>query len=196
MSMSGVMGSLGSHERFGEMQCAFFRESDGAAGIALDVVVIHRLAEQLPRRGLFAGLREMLTDVWGLVKSQPSRPTPLADAEPGWGNASGIGGPFEVRFNAERRLVRAARREIALPSRGTMVVLIDMRDASDEHPDVSTAVVDIPMRPRETTSRSGRSSWRERAEMTETLRSWNAAIDNDPAVRAFRARMNSGASGT
>jgi len=46
----------------------------------------------------------------------------------GWDSASGRGGPHEVRFSRERRVVRVGGQEYPLPEAGaTLVVLVDER---------------------------------------------------------------------
>jgi len=194
--MSGGTTSVTPRRAGEEQQTTFFHESHNSNGIVLDVVVIHRATVPPPRESGLRALVRMLRFIWECVNHGPASEPWQDEAEPGWENASGVGGPFKVRFNADRRLVRAAGREFALPRTGALVVLIDRHDVSDEGAEVTTTVLFLAPRQHALFSASGNSRSERRAHrrhMEDTLAAWKQALDNDLVVRAFRARRGMGA---
>ena len=189
--MSGGSNSGLPTEPGGEMQSTFFHESNDSNGVVLDLVVIHRVAVPPPRHGILRSLFSMLRLVCDTVTGNWESATSYPDPHGEWGSCSGCGGRFEVRFNAKRRRVRAAGREIPLPDAGTLVVLVDMVEVADARTEVVTTVVDTRAGPHDMFAR-GNGTRRERAarrrRVDETLAAWRQAVDSDPVVRAFRAR--------
>lgn len=147
--------------------------------------VIHRGTEWGWKRvSLFSIL---VRKVFGRRSTIPKPPEKEPDLA--WTSTSGFGGPFEVCFSQDRRVVRVVGQEFSLPPDDrTLIVLVHEGTDGPAAAQISTSVISVP-------ARDGRPPYqhdhtvmaRAMADWTRgNQQAWDAAVGADETVREFQ----------
>jgi hypothetical protein len=155
----GVLSeSCGSTER-----TYFFQSLREGGGVELAAVVLQRRQESRWKKGP-VGAVGFFHHLFAHLFSDPRRKRvasrPDVPAAGAWSSTGDFGGPTEACFSAERRIVRVAAQDFALPSDPrTFVVLLDEVAGDQDGPRVSTTLIDVPSRPRGRLVHHGSNGW-------------------------------------
>jgi len=166
---------------------SFDENVSGGAEQRLAAVVVRRFTpppRDPPLRAALSFLRDVV---------RPPKPPAPRDFDPlpdGWDAATDHGGPREVLFSRERRVVRVGGHEYALPEDGnTLAVLVDER--AEAHAPTRTHVLRAPTMPKPSLdARDGKGQvhhrFREHDDRANAC--WRECVMADAVVASFLAQ--------
>ncbi|MCA0375304.1 MAG: hypothetical protein LCH84_06525 [Gemmatimonadetes bacterium] len=176
-------------ESCGNLERTYFHRAHGEPRVVtLTAVVVQRRLEPLWTRNPIGALGVLAALFRRSRPTPPPKPSHEDDPARRWTSASNIGQPTEVCFSDDRRVVRVAGREFAVPlDPRTFVVLVDEVPGDPDNPRIVTTLIDVPPRPDASCPAPDRAERGQArvAWMRESQHAWAAAIDADPIVRRF-----------